>query len=77
MFDMHFFQSLNVSITAHVLCLIEQNLKGKNKNLLITHHLAQLDNTSASILVSSNSLDNCGPGFFSDLFLHLQRRVNQ
>lgn len=39
----------------------------------ITHHLAQLDNASASILVSPNSLDNCGLGLRLNLFLDLKQ----
>lgn len=36
-----------------------------------SHHLTQLDNTSASILVTSNSLGNCCLGPLLYLFLHL------
>lgn len=40
------------------------------------HHLAQLDDTGASILVSSDSLDNCCLGSHLDLFLSLRQKHN-
>lgn len=51
------------------------NLRIKKKNSHITHHLAQLDNTSASILVSSNCLDNSCLGLHPNLFLHLKQQI--
>lgn len=38
---------------------------------VVAWHLAQLDNTRASIFVSSNCLDNSCPGLCLQLFLHL------
>lgn len=48
----------------------------KQKANRTSHHLAQLDNASASILVTSNSLGNCGSGSLLYLFLHLAQVQN-
>lgn len=40
------------------------------------HHLAELDHTAASVLVSSDSLDNCCPRSFLYLFLNLRQKHN-
>lgn len=44
-----------------------------NEKWNITHHLAQFNNTGASILVSSNSLNDCCLGLLLNLFLHLKQ----